>query len=201
MDLATRFLLFLRRLIMFFRKRWYQSTRRLWRILAFVRLRTSPQSPKRDEISRRVERRSAKSPTTVICASDTPVTSPISTSTQARPPRALNPDELSYETHENHSDGNLGVSSHLLEESRPISGSPDSARHHHESEPPHIIPPPHREDYAPHVTPPRPPSPASHVCRALHPMTEIDRYGKRKAVAEREIYSHIYPPVTTQFLR
>ena len=68
------FLLLLRNLVSFFRKRWNQSTRRLWYIFAFLRSRFSSRHPKkRSEIRRNLESRPVKpSPTTVICASRFP---------------------------------------------------------------------------------------------------------------------------------
>ena len=160
MELALRFFLFLRKLITFFRKRWDQSTRRLWYIFALIRSRVFPKSPKRrDEIRRNVEPRLAKPPTTVICASrfpppltpivggDTPIASPIPVSIQIRQPTILNPDETVNEVQENPSGGYLGVDGYFLAGSGPISRSLESPTYHHEPESIDVGPPLHQEDH------------------------------------------------------
>ena len=151
MELTLRsFLLFLRKLISVLRKRWDQSTRRLWYIFAFLRSRFLPPHPKkRGEIRRSLESRPEKPPATVICASrlpppltpiaggDTPIiTSPTPISIQVRKPTILNsedPDAL-YETQENYSNDHLGVDGYHLEGSGTISRSHNSAGHHDENE-------------------------------------------------------------------
>ena len=181
MELTVRFLLFLRKLLSFFHKRWDQSIRRLWYIFAFVRSRILSQHPKkRDEARRRIEHRSEKPPT-VICASrlphpltpipggDTPIASPISI--QVRHPTILSPADTVDESHENHNSGHLGIDGYFLEASGPISRSPDSASYRHEPESIHVILPPHREDYTSNspVTPSRPLSENSYHPTSQHP--------------------------------
>jgi len=171
MELGLRLLLFLRKLITFFRKRWDQSTRRLWYIFAFVRSRIFPRSPKKgDEIRRNVEYRPAKPPTTVICASklpppltpipggDTPIASPTPISIQVRHPTILSPRDPVSEPHDGPSRGFLDVDSYFLEGSGPISRSPDSPTFHHEPEHIRVAPPQHQEDHESHspVIPSRP---------------------------------------------
>ena len=102
MNLASWFLLFLGKLMSFFRKRWDRSTRRLWYIFAFVRSRILPQNPKRrNGIHRSVEYQPANSPTATICASllprpststgggGTTIASPIPISTPAHQPSVV----------------------------------------------------------------------------------------------------------------
>jgi len=169
------FLLFLRKLVSFFHKRWDQSTRGLWYIFAFLRSRFSSRYlKKRDETRRNIEPRPIKPPntaiharsieprptvppTTVICASrfppplspiaggDTPIASPVPVSIQVRQATILNPQDPLYETHENNSTDHLGVDGYFLEESGSISRSPNSAGHLGEPESIHVILPPHRE--------------------------------------------------------
>ena len=174
MESTPRLLLFLRKLVSFFSKRWDQSARLLWHIFAFVRSRISLQNPKkRDEVPRDIEYRPTKPPTTAICASqfppplspiaggDTPIASPTPISIQVRHPTILNPADTVYETHDDHSSEHLGVDGYFLEGSRPILRSPDSVRHHHaEPESIHTTTPPHREDNTSNspVIPSRPPS-------------------------------------------
>ena len=138
--LLRSFLLFLRRLVSFFRKRWDRSTRGLWYIFVFLRSRFSFQHPKkRDEIRRSIQSRPANPPTTVICASrlppqttpiaggDTPViTSPTSISSRVRQPTVLNHEDTLYETHGDHSTGHQGANDYFLEEGRQVSRSPNS---------------------------------------------------------------------------
>jgi hypothetical protein len=146
MELTLRsFLLFLRKLVSFFHKRWHQSTHRLWYIFAFLRSRySSPHPKKRDEIRRNVESRPANPPTTVICASrlppprihppltpiaggDTPtITSPTPVSIQVRRPTILDPEDPLYETQENCSSEHLNVNGYNLEGSGSISRSRNS---------------------------------------------------------------------------
>ena len=160
MELAIRLLLFLRKLITFFHKRWDQSTRRLWYIFALVRSRILPRSPKeRNEIRKSVEYRPVKPPTTVICASklpppltpipggDTPIASPTPISIQVRHPTISSPRDAVYESHDGPSRGFLDVDGYFLEGSGPISRSPDSPTFHHEPEHIHVALPPHQEDY------------------------------------------------------
>ena len=175
MELALRFLLFLRKLITFFHKRWDQSTRRLWYIFALIRSRVFPKSPKkRDEICRNVEPRLAKPPTTVICASgfpprppltpiaggDTPIASPAPTSIQfqIRRPTVLDPEDTVNEAYENPSGEHLGVDGYFLQGSRPILRSLESPTYHHEPESIHVAPPLHQEGHGSHppVIPSRP---------------------------------------------
>ena len=139
-PLLRSFLLFLRRLVSFFRKRWDRSTRGLWYIFVSLRSRFSFQHPKkRDEIRRSIQSRPANPPATMICASrlppqttpiaggDTPViTSPTSISSRVRQPTVSNHEDTLYETHEDHSTGHQGVDSYFLEEGRQVSRSPDS---------------------------------------------------------------------------
>ena len=168
MELALRFLLFLRKLAYFLRHRWGQSTRLLWYIFAFVRSRIFPKDPREtDKLRRDVEYRPAKPPTKVICASrfpptltpiaggDTPITSPIPASIQVRQPRTSSHEDAACETHENHSQerSNVDPMGGGL-----IVGSPDSTGYRREPEPIHAILPPHREDSASPIIPFRPPS-------------------------------------------
>ena len=137
--------------------------------------RISSQCPKeRDEVHRSVEHRTAKPPTVVSCASqfpppitptasdDTPIVSPTLISTQVRQPTIQTPPDTVHETRENHCNERLGVDGYFLEESRPISRSPNPASHQHEPEPIYIVPSPHREDHASNssVILSRPPSPS-----------------------------------------
>jgi len=171
MKLALQFLLFLKRLITFLRKRWDHSTRRLWYIFAFVRSRILSQNPGRgDEIRRSVEHRPAKPPTAVICASrfpppltpivggDTPIASPTPVSIQVRQPTILNREDTVCEAQDNHGREYLGVDGYFLEGIEPISRSTDSPTLHHEPESIHAAPPSHRENRGPNypVIPSRP---------------------------------------------
>ena len=170
MELALRLLLFLRKLITFFRKRWDQSTHRLWYIFAFVRSRILPRSPKKGgETRRNVEYRPAKPPTTVICASklpppltpipggDTPI-SPTPISIEVRHPTILSPRDAAPEPHDGPSRGFLSVDTYHLEGSRPISRSPDSPTFHQEPESIDGVSPTHQEGHDSHspVIPCRP---------------------------------------------
>ena len=167
MELTLRFLLFLRKLLSFFRKRWDQSARRLWCIFAFMRSRILSQRPKkRDEIRRSTEHRPVKSPTAVVCASrfpppltpiaggDVPITSP--THLSVRRPTIPIPGDAAYESNENSS--LFGVDGYFLEGSGPITRSPDSPTSHHEPEAIHTVLPLRQEDHDHHspVFPPRP---------------------------------------------
>ena len=170
MELALRLLLFLRKLITLFRKRWDQSTRRLWYIFAFVRSRILPRSPKKDEIRRNVEYRPAKPQTTVICASkyhphpltpivggDTPISSP-APPIQVRHPTISSPGDAGEEAQVDFDRGFLGADGYFLEGSRPISRSTGPPTIHHEPEHIHVPLPPHQEDHGSHspVIPSRP---------------------------------------------
>ena len=182
------------------RKRWERSTRWLWCIFALVRARVSPQSPKKgDGIHRDVEYLPAKTRSTVICASrfplpsssisggDTPVTSPTPIPTQVRQAGDLNPEDPFYGTHENHSDENLGVGSHLLEESRPISRSPESASRHHERELIHVVIPPRRGGHTPPDIPSLPLPQHSRAAPQISVCSPPSLYPPSQ-------YSHQYPP-------
>ena len=74
MDFTVRsFLSFLRKLVSFFRRRWDQSTRRLWYIFALLCSRAPPCSKKNEVHRRSTKSRSAKpSPTSANCASRLP---------------------------------------------------------------------------------------------------------------------------------
>lgn len=167
------FLLFLRELVSLFRKRWDQSTQRLWYIFAFLRSRFSSLQPKKgDKIRRSVEPRPANPPTTTICASrlpptiltpivggDTPViSSPTPISIQVRKATILDHEDPLYETQENPSTEHLGVDGYHLAGSGSISRAHDSADHHDEHEHTYPTLPQGREDltsYSP-VIPSRP---------------------------------------------
>ena len=205
---------------------------------------------------------------TPIPGGDTLITSPIPTQIRVCQSTILSP-----EAHENHSHEHLGTDGYFLAESGQISRSPDSPTHHHESEPIHVVAPPHGEDHASSnpVTPPlsisqplsvysyrpdsqysahrapsqysycsyldgaeaaargyTPPSPECPEPRTpdsidsscpstaisfgpalpapskdrLRPMIGIDRYEKQKAiVVEDTVHRHVFPPVTTRFVR
>ena len=209
MELAVRFLLFLRKLISFFHKRWDQSTRRLWYIFALVRSRILSQWPKkRDEIRRSTEYRPAKPPTTVICASrfpppltpipggDTPIASPTPISIQVRQPTILNPADTLYETHENYSNEHLGVDGYFLEGSGPISRSLDSAAHHDEPEDIHVVIPSHREEHVVNhpVIPSRPPSrPHSGYSHRPTSQNSAQRPPSHYSHRPHSFYSHYSP--------
>ena len=167
MELALRFLSFLRKLVSVFRKRWGQSTRRLWYIFAFVRSHISPQSPKeRKETRRNVEHRPAMPPTTVVCASRLPP--PLTSIPGDDNPIALStptiPSDTVYDTHVNRGGEQSGTDDYFPEESRPISRSPDPAGHHDDPEPVHVVLPRHqvRRTSNPLVTLSRPTSQCSH---------------------------------------
>ena len=195
MELALRLLLFLRKLITLFRKRWDQSTRRLWYIFAFVRSRILPRSPKKkDEIRRNVEYRPAKPPTTVICASkfpptlspiaggDTPIASPKPISIQVRQATILSPGDAVHEPHDGPSRGFLDVNGYFLEGSSPISRSPDS---------PTL--PPHQEDYDSHppVTPSRPISQYSGRSTSQHSIYFPQSQFSTRPQSRHSYYSHL----------
>jgi hypothetical protein len=179
MELTLRsFLLFLRKLVSLFHRRWDQSTRRLWYIFSFVRLRFPSRNPEKGDVIRRsIESPPANPPTAVICASrlprddsGTPVTtSPGPISTQVHQPTiSSDGDSLSYATPEDQSTEHQGVDGHFLEEGRQVSRSPDSAEHRDESGFTHAILPPNREDLtsnspiAPSLPASRPPSRCSY---------------------------------------
>ena len=139
------FLLFLRDLVSFFRKRWDRSTRRLLYVLALLRSRSSfRRQKKRDETSQSIEPWSEKSSsTTVICASrlppsllliaggDTPViASPTPVSIEVRQPTILNPEDTLDEFYEGGSTENRDIDGYSLAEARLISRSPNFATHH-----------------------------------------------------------------------
>ena len=174
MELTLRsFLLFLRKLESFFRRRWDQSTRGLWYIFLFMRsCFSSRHSKKGDVIRRSIKSRPANPPTTVIsiCASGLPpprddsgtpvITSPGPISTQVRQPTTSSDGgSLSYTTPEDQSAEHRGVDSYFLGEGRQVSPSPDSVGHD-ENEYTHVIVPQIREDFTSDspVTPSRPPS-------------------------------------------
>ena len=161
MELTLRsFLLLLRKLVSFFRKRWDQSTRGLWYIFAFLRSRYSSQQEKKgDKIRRNLEPRPPNPPTTVICASrlppsltpiaggDTPViTSPTPIPINIRKPTILDHEDPLYEAQENYSTDHLGVDNYYLEGSGTISRSHNPASHRNEREYTRIILSPGQED-------------------------------------------------------
>ena len=159
MELALRLLLLLKKLIIFFRKRWDQSTRRLWYIFALVRSRILPRSPKKkDKTRRNIEYRPAKPPTTVICASKypappltpiigghTPISPAASIPIQVRQPTVSSPGDAVDEAHGNPDRGLLSVDGYFLEGIRPISRSNDPPTFHREPEDIHLPLPPHPE--------------------------------------------------------
>ena len=129
MELTLRsFLLFLRKLVSFFRKRWDQSTRKLWYIVAFLRSRFSSPHPKnRDEIRRSIVSRPENPPATVICASRLPpqltqipgcdipiITSPKPIHIRVRKATILDPEDSLYETQDNYNSKHLGVNSYQI---------------------------------------------------------------------------------------
>ena len=158
------FLLFLRKLVSFFRQRWDQSIRsRPWYILAFLRSRYSSRKPKRgDGIRRNVESRPANPPTTIICASrlppgslppiaggDTPfvaspppivasptptVASPTPIPINVRGATILDHEDPPDETQENYSTDHLGVDNYFLEGSGIISRSHSPPGHREKHE-------------------------------------------------------------------
>ena len=136
LPILRGFLLFLRNLVSFFRKRWDRSTRRLWCILSFLYSRiSSRRQKKRDEIRRTI-------------VGDAPIiVAPRPISIQARrPTTSSNEESLSYATPDDHNTRHRGVDGYFLEEGRQVSRSPDSAGHHDESESTHAVLPPNRED-------------------------------------------------------
>ena len=157
---ARSFLQLLRILVSFFRKRWDQSTRRLWCVFAFLCSRFSPRRPKEDETRRRIEARSAMpSRSTVTCASQFPLTStpiagedttivasPEAISIQVRRPTIRDTGDTLYQSRENRSTGHLDIDSCILEESGPISRTPGFAGRRDEPEPTHVFPPTNREE-------------------------------------------------------
>ena len=181
MELTTRsFLQFLRNLISLFRKRWDQSTRRLWYIFAFLCSRFSPRHPKKNESRRRIEPRPAKpsltSSTAVICASQFPtgpkltpipgghtpfIASPEPTvSIQIRRPTILDTEDDLYESHENQTAGHLDIDGFVLGQSGSISRPHDAEDHNDGPEPIHIFTPHYQEGFTSNhpVIPPRPDS-------------------------------------------
>ena len=202
MELTVRLLLFLRKLVSFFRTRWEGSIRRLWYIFAFVRSRILLRCPQgRDEASKRIEYRPAKPPTTMICTSqfprallpiaggDTPVASPTPVTIQIRDPVILNQPDAVYETHENPSSESPDIGGHFLKESRLVSRSPDSVSHR-EPERAHVVMSSQREDrvYSPPAIPSRPPSGHSH--RPTLPYRPQSQYSGHRPPSQ---YSHPSP--------
>ena len=184
MELTLQtFLLLLRNLVTFFRKRWNQSTRRLWYIFAFLRSRFSSRHPKkRGENRRSTEFRPVKpSPTAsaVICASRMPTSGPLSPivggntpviasptpiSIQVRQPTILNSEDSPDEYHENNT-GHLDVDGSFLGGSKPFSRLPDFPGYQDEPDPIHTVLPPNREELTsnPPVASSRPiPGPSSY---------------------------------------
>ena len=179
MELTTRsFLQFLRNLISLFRKRWDQSTRRLWYIFVLLCSRFSPWHPKKNESRRRIEPHPAKpsstSSTTVICASQFPtgpkltpipdghstpfIASPQPTvSVQIRRPTILDTEDDLYESHENQTAGKLDFDGFVLGQSGSISRSHDVEDHNDEPEPIRIFTPHYQEGFTSNhpVIPPR----------------------------------------------
>ena len=195
------FVLFLKNLVAWFRKRWDRSTRRLLYILALLRTRFPPRhSKKGNEINRGIESRSVQSsPTTVICASrlpppftsiaggDTPViASPSAISIEVRQPAILNPEDALGESYEDGSTDNGDVDDYFQAKNSPIPGSPGFTNHS-------CHPPPNlngaesaARGYLHERPPPRSPSPAlsartpsvvssvaSRVYRASRPTTRV----------------------------
>ena len=173
MQSAPRsFLLFLRKLVSFYRKPWEQLTRGLWYIFALLRLHFSPRHPKKGEdICRNIPSQPDEHPATaVICASRLPppltpivggdiptIAAPIPALIQVRLPTFLNPE---YSPYENHATDRLGVEGYFPEESGPISRS-DNYFPGHDDEPESvhvILSSPNREDFTsnPPVTSSRP---------------------------------------------
>ena len=209
--MTLRFLLLLRKLASFFRKRWGQTTRVLWCIFMFARSRILPQHPKRNDGIRRrsIEYQPATPPTTVICASrfpppltqiaggDIPIISP--TPIQIRQPTILNPEDTIYETQENYSNEQLGADGYLLEGSGLTSRSVNLADHHDEPEPTHVVipsRPPSQYSYRStsrhsvhHPTSQyssRPPSAAgSAVYRASEPTSPVQRPSSIRSISRR----------------
>ena len=212
----------------FFRKRWDQSTRRLWCIFAFVRSCALPQRPKGgDETRRSTEYRPAKPPTAVVCASRLPpplmsipggdnlAVSPTPISSQPPQPTILS-DTVS-ETHENHATYSRPTSRHSCRGSVHRTASQYSLRppsqYSRSSSPELPVRPPFptissRRRVTPgsarqsvHTMPPELPQAAPSEGR-LRPMTGINRYEKHKAVViEAAESSYVSHPVTTQFVR
>lgn len=185
MELTLQsFLLFLRNLASFFRRRWDRSTRKLLYVLALLRSRFSPRHPKkRNDASRDIESRSTKpSPTTVICASrlpplftpiagfdDTPIiSSPSSISIKVRQPTVLDPEDTLAESHKGDNTDHQDVDRYFQMESRSISGSLNFASHHNEPDPTYSYRPSPNlngaesaaRGYLPENPSPRPSSPA-----------------------------------------
>ena len=240
MALTLRyFLLLLRRLVSFLRRRWDQSTRRLWYIFSFVRSRFSSRHPKGDVIRRSVESRPANPPPAVICASRLPrddsgtpfiAGSPEPISNQVRQPTiSSDGNPPTYATPEDQTTEHQGIGDYHLEEGRQVSF--DSASHHDEHEHTIVVVPQDREDFTSNspLTPSPPasrrpsqhsyrqphragypptsqhPQPTPSMCRPndrLRPMIGIDRYGRHEqVVVELKVNEHVFPPVTTQFVR
>ncbi|KAF9782854.1 hypothetical protein BJ322DRAFT_179603 [Thelephora terrestris] len=141
MRLTLRsFLLFLRELVLLFRKRWHHMARRLWYILGGLRARFLSRNPERRNICPRVERRPAKSTSTrstVICASLFPPTAtPIAGGdTPTIVVRTATVDDTIQESHENNSAHNLDVNTHQNPEGS-ISGSSETIGSPNNSRPP-----------------------------------------------------------------
>ena len=207
MELTLQpFLLLLRKLVSFLRRRWDHSTHRLWYAFAFLRSRFSPPHPKkRGEIRRNVESYPENPPTIVICASrlpppltpvaggDTPIiTSPTPISIRVRKP-VLNHEDPLYETQENYSNEDLGVDGHHLEESGTISRSHNSADHHDENEYTNIIVPQSQEYFASNS--PVTPSPSRPASR------QPSVYSRRSSTAHSIRSPSIAGSVTSQVYR
>ena len=157
MDFTVRsFLSFLRKLVSFFRRRWDQSTRRLWYIFALLCSRAPPPCSKKNEVRRpSTKSRSTKPrPTLANCASrlppssapivDIPVVDPSTTIQLA----TLGSGATLHETHENQSTRHLDVGGNVLQEIGQTSESLDSAGRQDEPEPIHAVQPPNGEDPA-----------------------------------------------------
>ena len=186
------FLVFLRNLVSFFRKRWTQSTGRLWYILTFLRSRSLSRHPKeRDKLLRSNKPRPANpSPTTVICASrlpppltpifagDTPIiASPTPISIEVRQPTILITEDTPDESYENGA-GHLHVDGSFLGGSRQFSRSSDLRGYHDEPDPTHVVLSPNREEFTsnPHATLSRTISRASSR-NSYHPPSQYAGYG------------------------
>lgn len=157
MDFTVRsFLSFLRKLVSFFRRRWDQSTRRLWYIFALLCSRAPPPCSKKNEVHRpSTKSRSTKPrPTLANCASrlppssapivDIPVVDPSTTIQLA----TLGSGATLHEIHENQSTRHLDVGGMVIQEIGQTSESLDSAGRQDEPEPIHAVQPPNGEDPA-----------------------------------------------------
>ena len=157
------FLLFLKKLLSYFRRRQDQSTSGLWYIFAFLRSRLLPPHPgKRDGIRRETEFRPTNSPTVMICASgfppqltpitggDTPmIASPTPIPIQVHRPTILNSEDPHDRPQEDYSTDRLGVDGSYLEESGTISRLHNPPCHHDDDVYTHPTPPQDGEDSTP----------------------------------------------------